>query len=188
MRHAVLYKSIPVRRIAIIGAVLLGHLGPKDLRAQSPNSLKIRSETLSVTMDAQFPRVFKYQTASGKSLPAALESSRPTIKLNGQLYTTSDLDVRVQSTASAVAYGMRVSSLDLELDWRFAIEGNELVFELTKVSEGGSFRLQTLEFPYHYLVRVPAAEGKGEAYRGEYGRQNGVNRTRIFSGSRPRAS
>ena len=171
MRHAVLYKSIPVRRIAIIGAVLLGHLGPKGLWAQSLDSLKIRSETLSVTMDAKFPRVFKYQTASGKSLPAALESSRPTIKLNGQLYTTSDLDVRVQSTASAVAYGMRVSSLDLELDWRFAIEDNELVFELTKVSEGGSFRLQTLEFPYHYLVRVPAAEGKGEAYRGEYGRQ-----------------
>jgi hypothetical protein len=172
MRNTLLCKSNVPFRIAIVGAVLLGlSLGPKDLCAQSPDSLEIRSETLSVTLDAKFPRVFKYQTASGKSLPAALESSRPTIELNGQLYTAGDLDVRVQSTASAVRYGMRVPSLDLELDWRFAIEGNELVFELAKMSEGGSFRLQTLEFPDHYLVRVPAAEGKGEAYRGEYGRQ-----------------
>ena len=62
-------------------------------------------------------------------------------------------------------------ALDLELDWRFAVEGNELVFELTKVIEGKDFRLQTLEFPDDYLVRVPAADGKGEAYRGEYNRQ-----------------
>jgi len=172
MRNTVLYKSIPVYRIAIVGAVLLGlFLGPKGLCAQSPASLEIRSETLSVALDAKFPRVFKYRTASGKSLPAALESSRPTIKLNGQLYTSSDLDVGVQAMATAATYGVRVPSLELELDWRFAIEGNELVFDLTKVSEGGSFRLQTLEFPDHYLVRVPAADGKGEAYRGEYQRQ-----------------
>ena len=172
MRNTVLYKSIPVYRIAIVGAVLLGlFLGPKGLCAQSPASLEIRSETLSVALDAKFPRVFKYRTASGKSLPAELESSRPTIKLNGQLYTSSDLDVGVQAMATAATYGVRVPSLELELDWRFAIEGNELVFDLTKVSEGGSFRLQTLEFPDHYLVRVPAADGKGEAYRGEYQRQ-----------------
>jgi hypothetical protein len=172
MRITALCKLIPVCRIAIVGAVLLAiSLGPKDTCAQSPGSIEIRSEILSVTLDAKFPRVFKYQTASGKSLPAALESSRPAIKLNGQLYTASDLEVRAQSTASSVTYGMRVPSLDLGLDWRFAIEGNELVFELTKVSEGGSFRLQTLEFPEHYLVRIPAADGKGEAYRGEYQRQ-----------------
>jgi len=66
---------------------------------------------------------------------------------------------------------MRVPSLALELDWRFAVEDNELRFELIKVREDGTFHLQTLEFPDHYLVRIPAADGKGEAYRGEYGRQ-----------------
>src|ERR1700678_1444586 len=176
MRDTALHKSILVLRIAIINAFLLGlSLGSKDMCAQLPASLEIRSETLSVTLDPNFPRVFKYQTVSGKSLPASLESSRPAIKLNGQLYTASDLDVhvqsRVQSAASSVTYGMRVSSLDLELSWRFAVEGNELVFELTKVLEGGSFHLRTLEFPDHFLVRVPADEGKGEAYRGEYSRQ-----------------
>jgi hypothetical protein len=176
MRDTAFHKSILVLRIAIINAFLLGlSLGPKDMCAQSPASLEIRSETLSVTLDPNFPRVFKYQTVSGKSLPASLESSRPAIKLNGQLYTASDLDVhvqsRVQSAASSVTYGMRVSSLDLELSWRFAVEGNELVFELTRVLEGGYFHLRTLEFPDHFLVRVPADEGKGEAYRGEYSRQ-----------------
>jgi hypothetical protein len=172
MRKTHFYKSIRIRRIALVGAVFLGlSFGPKELCAQSPASLEIRSETLSVTLDAKFPRVFKYQTADGNNLPAALESSRPTIKLNGQFFTASDFEIRVQPTASSATFAMRVPSLDLDLDWRLAVEGNELVFELTKVSEGGSFHLRTLDFPNQYLVRVPAADGKGEAYRGEYSRQ-----------------
>ena len=172
MRNTVLSKLIPTRRIEVMAVVLASLFsGPKDLRAQAPASLEIRSEALSATLDPSFPRVFKYQAANGKSLPAALESSRPIIKLNGQLFAPSDLNISVQSTASDATYVMRIPSLDLELDWRFAVEGNELVFELTKVLEGGSFHLQTLDFPDQYLVRVPAADGKGEAYRGEYSRQ-----------------
>ena len=119
----------------------------------------------------KIPACYQISAREWKEPPGGIGVVAPTIQLNGQVYTASDLEVRVQPTASAVTYGMRVPSLDLELDWRFAIEGNELVFELTKVSEGGSFRLRTLDFPYHYLVRVPAADGKGEAYRGEYQRQ-----------------
>jgi len=172
MRNTVLSKLIPTRRIEVMAVVLASLFsGPKDMRAQAPASLEIRSEALSATLDPSFPRVFKYQAANGKSLPAALESSRPRIKLNGQLFTPSDLNISVQSTASDASYVMRISSLGLELDWRFAVEGNELVFELTKVLEGGSFHLQTLDFPDQYLVRAPAADGKGEAYRGEYTRQ-----------------
>ena len=188
MRNTVLGKSIRVCRIAIVGAVLSGlSLGPKDLCAQSPASLQIRSETLSVTLDAKFPRVFKYQTSSGKSLPAAFESLRPTIKLNGQILYARDLNVRVQSTASDVIYVMRIPSLDLELHWRFAVEGNELVFELTKVSEGGSFRSGnlwsfqiTIWFGFLQLterVKPIAANTRGKS---------GVTHIRIFSGSQPR--
>src|ERR1035438_9242258 len=60
MRNTVLCKLIPVCRIAIVGAVLLAlSFGSKDLWAQSPASLEVRSENLSVTLDAKFPRVFK---------------------------------------------------------------------------------------------------------------------------------
>ena len=172
MRNTAHCKSILIFRIAIVSAILLTlSLGSRGLFAQSPASLEIRSETLSVTLDTTFPRVFKYRTASGMTLPAAFESSRPAIELNGQLFTAGDLNVRVQAAASEANYVMRVPALDLELDWRFAAEGNELVFELTKVLEDGGFRLRTLEFPGHNLVRVPADNGKGEAYRGEYKRQ-----------------
>ncbi len=172
MFNTILSKSIPVCRIAGVVAVLAGlSLGSKGLRAQSPISLEIRSESLSVTLDAKFPRVFKYHATNGKSLPAAVESLRPSIKLNGQLFTPGDLNISVQSAASNANYVMRIPSLDLELDWRFAVEGNELVFDLTKVVESGSVHLQTLDLPDQYLVRVPAADGKGEAYRGEYNRQ-----------------
>jgi len=172
MLNTILSKSIPLFRIAVVVAALADlSLGSKDLCAQSPPALGIRSESLSVTLDAKFPRVFKYQAANGKSLPAAFESSRPTIKLNGQLFTPSDLNILIQSEASDATYVMRIPSLNLELNWHFAVEGNELVFGLTKVLEDGSFHLQTLEFPDHFLVRVPAADGRGEAYRGEYSRQ-----------------
>jgi len=172
MLNTLLSKPKPVFRFAVMVAALAHlSLGSKDLRAQAPPSLEIRSESLSVTLDATFPRVFKYQAANGKSLPAALESSRPTIKLNGQLFTPGDLNILVQSKASDATYAMRIPSLNLELTWHFAVEGSELVFGLTKVVEEGSFHLQTLEFPDHYLVRVPAADGRGEAYRGEYSRQ-----------------
>jgi len=159
-------------RIVIVGVVLIGLLlGPNYACAQSPDSLEIRSASLSVSLDRAFPRVYNYQAASGLSIPAALRSLRPTVKLNGQTYTLGDLAVSVQSTSPVANYSMRVASLDLQLDWRLEVKGNELSFDLTKVLEQGSFRLETLEFPDHYLVRVPASGGKGEAYRGEYGRQ-----------------
>ena len=172
MRIALLCKFTLLSRITIVALVLSGVLGgPKKLCAQFGESLQVRSEALSVTLDPKFPRVFEYRTAGGKSLPAALESSGPTIKLNGQVYTASDMSIRVQPTPSAATYLMRIPSLDLSLTWRLAVEGTELHFKLTNVVEGGAFHLKTLDFPDHYLVRVPASMGKGEAYRGEYSRQ-----------------
>ncbi len=162
MRDTAFGKSIPLYGIVIVSAVFLAlFLGPKGLRAQSPAPLEIHSEALSVTLDATFPRVFKYRTASGKTLPAAIESSRPAIRLNGELFAPGDLKVRVQPTASGATYVMRVPSLDLTLDWRFAVEGNELVFELTKVLEDGAFRLQTLEFPESLSRPGPGREREG---------------------------
>ena len=57
MLNTVLGKSIRVCKIAAVGAVLVGlSQGSKDLHAQSPASLQIRSEALSVTLDPKFPR------------------------------------------------------------------------------------------------------------------------------------
>src|ERR1700758_1176861 len=113
MRKTIRGKSIPAYRNAIvISAFLLGlSFGSKDLRAQSPAPLEIRSQALSVALDPKFPRVFHYQTTNGKSLPAALESSRPTVRLNGQTFAGSDLNIRAQSTASSSTYAMRIPSL-----------------------------------------------------------------------------
>ena len=158
--------------VTVVGAVIVWlTLGANWVCAQAARPLEIRSDSLAASLDSTFPRVYNYQTSSGPSLPAALRSLRPTIKLNGQTYTPGDLEVTVSSTPSAANYTMRVASLNLQLDWQLKIDGNDLVFELTNVQENGAFRLETVEFPDHYLVRVPAAAGKGQAYRGEYGRQ-----------------
>jgi hypothetical protein len=135
--------------------------------AQPADSLTIRNAFLAVTLDPQFPRVLKFQTSAGRSVPGALASVRPTIKLNGQTYTGGDFVVRSDSTAAAAAYEMKVGTLGLQLNWEFKVREHELSFELIQVQELGGFRLETIEFPDHYLVRVPAA-GMGRAYRGEY--------------------
>jgi hypothetical protein len=158
--------------IAVAGIVILWLFSGLDrVSAEAQETLSIRSSGLIVTLDRKFPRVYSYQAGSGRSLPGALSSLRPVIKLNGQAYTPGDLEVSVNSTSEVASYTMRVALLELQLDLRFRVEANELIFELTKVVEHGSFRLQTLDFPDHYLVRAPSADGKGHAYRGEYGRQ-----------------
>lgn len=130
--------------------------------------LVIGSPVLSVTLDPNFPRVLKFQTGEGRSIPGAPPSSRPSIELNGQTYTAGDFEVHAEPTATAVTYDMTVPGLGLHLAWRFEVQEHELHLALSGVQEQGSFRLQTIEFPGHFLVRVPAASGTGHAYRGEY--------------------
>ena len=136
--------------------------------AQSPDSLTIHDAALSVSLDPRFPRVLDYQTNGGRRISGAIPSERPTIRLNGQTYTGGDFEVHSHSTAAAATYEMDIGCLGLQLGWKFEVQGRELHFELVEVHERGNFRLRTLEFPDHYLVRVPAASGTGRAYRGEY--------------------
>ena len=83
---------------------------------------------------------------------------------------------------------MRIPSLDLELDWRFAVEGNELVFDLTKVSEGGSFHLQTLDFPDQYLFGFLPQTARVKPIAANTTDKSGVIHIQIFSGNRPPTS
>ena len=101
-------------------------------------------------------------------MPGADPAERPTLELNGQTYTPGDFEVSVQPQASSAEYTVHVRPLDLDLVLRLGVNGNELAFELASVGERGSFRLQTLVFPEQNLVRMPATDGEGEAYRGEY--------------------
>jgi hypothetical protein len=136
--------------------------------AQPADSLVIRDEFMAVTLDPQFPRVLKFETIEGRAISGAPVSARPTIKLNGQTYTGGDFEVRSNSTAAAASYEMKIGALGLQLNWEFKVREHDLSFELIKVQEQDGFRLETVEFPDHYLVRVPAASGNGRAYRGEY--------------------
>ena len=143
--------------------------GPQAALAQSGSPVEIRSQSMAVTLDRDFPRVLSYRTATGRSVPGANPEQRPTLELNGQVYTPGDFEVSVQPQAAGADYTIRVRALSLDLEIKLAVNGNELAFELARVVERGSFRLQTLVFPDQSLVRMPAADTEGEAYRGDYG-------------------
>jgi hypothetical protein len=148
--------------------ILFAAGGGGPAAAQAADPLVIRDPSLTVTLDPQFPRVLKFETTAGRAIPGAPGSLRPTIKLNGQTYTGGDFEVHSDSTAAAATYEMKIRALGLQLRWEFKVRDHELGFELIQVQEQGGFRLETIEFPDHYLVRVPAAPGAGRAYRGEY--------------------
>ena len=54
------------------------------------------------------------------------------------------------------------------LTLRFEALPEELSLKLTSVEEQGDFKLTTLSFPDHHLVRVPASERSASMYRSEY--------------------
>lgn len=133
-------------------------------------TIAIHNEHMEVALDAAFPRVIEYQIAGKQALPAALSTSRPAIRLNGSVYTPNDWKAATRFTGSEAHYSLAFPDLKLTTDWQFRLDGSELHMQLLKVQEQGEFRLQTIDFPDQYLIRMPALFPGAMAYRGEYKR------------------
>jgi hypothetical protein len=158
-----------IARLACLGLVTLAiSANAPHALSRTAATLTIRSVALEMSLDPEFPRVFAYRTRAGDEIQGAQPDSRPAIVLNGRTYTAGDFDVGLVSTSSAVVYSMHFRALGLLLKWRLEASEQGLDLALIEVHEEGGFQLATLDFPDHYLIRVPSMAGKGEAYRGEY--------------------
>jgi hypothetical protein len=135
------------------------------------NPISIRNERMEVTLDAAFPRVLAYRVSGHPDLGGAIPSERPVIELNGAAYTPPELRIRQIAEGSRASYVIDAPALNLELEFVFHLEGDELGFDLVRVLERGQFRLRTLHFPRHFLVRMPAGRPGASMYRGEYQRR-----------------
>jgi Endo-alpha-N-acetylgalactosaminidase/Galactose mutarotase-like fold domain len=135
--------------------------GAKDARV-------LRNDQMEVWLDSQFPRVFEYRIGGASRLEGAIATDRPAIELNGEVYAPADFTVTSQAQGGEVSYRLTFPKLALALSFSFRLDGNVLLIKLTRVDEKGSFRLNTLYFPEHFLIRMPALTPGGMMYRGEY--------------------
>jgi hypothetical protein len=136
--------------------------------ADCSRPVELRRDTLEISLDPAFPRVLAYEVEGRGRLLGALEKNRGLIELNGQVYTAGDYSVACTTDGSKADYTVAVPAARLRFTLRFEALPGELSLKLTSVEEQGDFKLATLSFPEHYLVRVPATDRSASMYRSEY--------------------
>ena len=134
--------------------------------------VQIRQGALKITLDPKFPRVLAYEVEQRGRLLGARADSQALIELNDKIYSGGDFTVAcVMADASTVEYTVAVKPLSLRLGLRFQVLADELSLKLVSVEEQGEFKLTTLAFPDHQLIRVPASNPTVSVYRSEYYRR-----------------
>ena len=132
--------------------------------------VEIHQGPLKVTLDAKFPRVLSYDVEGRGRLLGARAESESLIEINDRVYSAGDFTVACTTEDSTVDYTIDIAPARLRLVLRFEASPDELSMKLTSVEEQGEFKLATLSFPGHELVRVSANNSTAGMYRSEYHR------------------
>ena len=168
------HRSVGILLMVPLGCLLASAFLPPEHGAVRQTSsvtgkeITLKNEQIGVVLDGQFPRVFEYRVPSRQKLLGAVPTDRPTVELNGTIYTPAEFTVSSQAGLKEASYRIAFPRLRLTLELAFQLEGNELLMKLAHVEESGSFRLNSLYFPGHFLIRMPALTPGGMMYRGEY--------------------
>jgi hypothetical protein len=121
----------------------------------------ISNQMISVVLDEAWPKLFRLErhdtggqlAASGPDIPLSLE-------LNGRLFDQSSLhSALVDLKPDSATYQVSVPEWQMEITFRFALEGQELVFTIPEVRENGPVRLERLRLVDHRLVSGLAKAG-----------------------------
>jgi hypothetical protein len=163
-----------------LGVLLTGLLTPhlfapaygaaREKASVPGKEITLKDGQMEVVLDSQFPRVIEYRVPSRPKLLGTIASDRPTVELNGTIYTPAEFTVTSQATPQRASYRIVFPKLRLTLELAFQLEGNELLMKLARVDESGDFRLNSLYFPSHFLIRMPALMPGASMYRGEFKR------------------
>ena len=157
-------------------------------RSCQGEEVSIRQGPLTVTLDPRFPRVLAYDVEQHGRLLAATSGSRATIELNGDIYTGGDFTVTCEiADSSTVEYSVVLKPVGVRLGFRFQALANELSLKLTTVEEQGEFKLATVSFPDHRLIRVPASDPTASVYRSEYSRRTWKDQEYMAGYDQPKA-
>ena len=164
-------QPLPWMLVLLMSSAVPAFADPAKTACQG-QEVQIRQGALKVTLDPKFPRVLAYEVEQRGRLLGASAERQALIELNDRIYSAGDFTVAcVMADASTIEYTIAVKPLGLRLGLRFQALADELSLKLTSVEEQGEFKLTTLAFPDHQLVRVPASNPTASVYRSEYYRR-----------------
>ena len=123
---------------------------------------------MRIGLDSRFPRVLSYEVEGRGRLLGAQAESQALIELNDKIFSAGDYTVTCAADDTTVDYTVTITPVRLRLAFRFEVLPEELSLKLTSVEEQGEFKLATLSFPDHELVRVAASNRISSMYRSEY--------------------
>ncbi|GAB2655016.1 endo-alpha-N-acetylgalactosaminidase family protein [Kribbella swartbergensis] len=126
--------------------------------AHAAEELTLRSNDLTVTVGADFPRVIQYRdNASGQALGGQPDTIS-TITING-VARTAHLAAPVTVTGSTASYKLAFDALpDVELDASLSLTGRVTTFRVDAVRDSETSRVHTIDIPDHDLVSVASPD------------------------------
>lgn len=122
----------------------------------------LTNDAMSVTVDAKFPRVIKYDLANGNVVYGQTKTL-DTIRINGVDLTVDPETVVTTEVADKVTYKFPLKSedntIDMEMTCELVIENNTLAFNITEIKNNLDSQVNPIlkiYIPQHSLVSVNA--------------------------------
>ncbi|MFC4775465.1 endo-alpha-N-acetylgalactosaminidase family protein [Paenibacillus sp. GCM10023252] len=135
---------------------------PEEAHAASAT---ISSNSLTVEVDRDFPRVIQY-VKTGKVIYGQ-ENSLSKVKINGALYTP--VVTSTMTSSNVITYTLTISSLSISITLVFEVAGDVLSMNITAIDDSGTTKVNTLEIPDWNLISVKQSQaGSAMAYNLNY--------------------
>jgi small nuclear ribonucleoprotein (snRNP)-like protein len=123
----------------------------------------ITNGTITVSLDKDFPQPLSYKlNASGAMLYGADGFSSPRININGTDYVGAVTGF--SSTPDSADYVVSIPDFQVDLAYRFTLEGNALVRSLTGITGAGEPNVQTIRITSPIMKVTAAQTGASAAY------------------------
>ena len=124
---------------------------------ESTSEAEISSEQMTVTLDANFPRVVGYTLKEGGQTVKGQELALHQVELNNKLYTpkvTSDI------SGAKATYHVSEESTGISFDVIMEVKENVLSMHVKNIKDDKT-KLYTLNFPEHSLISMSSKDAGG---------------------------
>ncbi|GKX30865.1 hypothetical protein SH1V18_33450 [Vallitalea longa] len=126
------------------------------------NLTTISSTRMTVFVDMNFPRIEKYQMATGEIMYGQ-EETLDSIKINGTMYHP-EVGFN-KSDDNEAEYVLDIADIDVSITAKLEVVDNKLFFDITNIDENGDTLVNDIEIPNHSLLSVHSNQ-KGAAFAG----------------------
>ncbi len=138
------------------GAAVISDITCKEAQVATftkmTKTYNIQSGRLEVALSKSFPTPVKYTWKKNVALPAN-DRLYEYINLNGDFYAVKGSGKQIDK--STVRYSLNVPDVKVDIQVECRIRDHIFETMITKIREGGSFKVYTIGFPGQYLVSMP---------------------------------